>query len=112
MNVSLEVKDLQNRLIVGCEGFEEFPDISINFRGKLLKLDSFDYIDIDTHDCYSRLYGLDLPEVGWILGVPLLRRYYTEFNMTPGSPSVTFHPLKEPLILSTAPTAHSLAPLA
>ena len=94
MNVSLEVKDLEERMIVDCEGVAELPDIFINFRGQQLKLDSFDYIDIHLHDCYSLLYGFDHPHVEWVLGLPVLRRYYTEFNMTPGSPSVTFHPLK------------------
>ena len=84
-----------------CEGFEDFPDISIYYHGKLITVGPLDYIDVSGGHCYSLLHGVDRRSVGWSLGLPLLRRYYTEFNMTPGSPSVTFHPLKEPLILST-----------
>ena len=68
--------------------------ITINVRGELLRLNGYDYIEVGDDDCYSLLHGKDDPEAGWTLGLPLLRRYYTEFNMKPGSPSVTFHPLE------------------
>ena len=77
--------------IVDCGDFEEYPDITINLRGKLLRLDAYDYIEVGEEDCYSLLYGVDHPSKRWVLGLPVLRHYYTEFNMNPGSPSVTFH---------------------
>ena len=104
----LEVKSSEDNTMVDCTDVTKMPKINIHFRGKILTLGPLDYIEVGSKDCYSLLYGFDCNNGGWILGVPVLRRYYTVFNMHPMYPSVTFHPLKKSLILSPAPTAHSL----
>ena len=105
------MNNLEDHKIVDCKDVAKLPKINIDFRGKILTLRPTDYIEVRGKDCYSLLYGFDRRNGGWILGVPVLRRYYTVFNMRQHGKNVIFHPLKKSLILPPVPTAHSLLKL-
>ena len=78
-----------------CENIPKFPDMEITFKDGTLKLEAEYYIRRVGNKCYSTLFGKDLIGKMWLLGDPLLFKYYTEYNMNPRSPSVTFYEAKE-----------------
>jgi len=55
--------------------------ISIYKRSLHCIFNSVQLPDNDNTTCISRFVGLDLHEIEWILGVPFIGRYYTEFDM-------------------------------
>ena len=85
---------------VDCKEIDTFPDVEFKFGDKSLKLKPADYIRViskggDHEDeCLSQFYGMDHPDEIWLLGTPLLRQYYSEYNMKSGEESVTFYGLK------------------
>ncbi|XP_011266425.2 lysosomal aspartic protease [Camponotus floridanus] len=70
---------------VNCHRIDLLPTISFILGGKAFNLTGEDYIiqlpDNGNTICISRFVGLDSREVEWILGVPFIGRYYTEFDM-------------------------------
>ena len=84
---------------VDCKDIPTFPDMEIKLGDKVLKVKPDEYIRVkpkldEDDECTSLLYGMDDPEGLWLLGDPLLRQYYTEYNMKADEESVTFYELK------------------
>ncbi|EFN70292.1 Lysosomal aspartic protease, partial [Camponotus floridanus] len=84
---------LINRLIetnsqgsVNCNRIFHLPTITFNLGGKAFDLTDRDYIIPHPNDksiCITVFWKHDstYKDVEWILGVPFMGRYYTEFNM-------------------------------
>ena len=76
---------------VKCEDIHTFPAMEIKFKDGTLKLEANYYIRRTGDKCFSTLVGQDNRAKMWILGDPLLVKFYTKYDMTPGAPSVTFY---------------------
>lgn len=74
----------------GCAG----PDLHLELSGGLqLTLKAEDYASHSTDTCEPSLSPLDLPDSfagTFLLGEPLLRRYYTVFHWEPGAEQIGF----------------------
>ena len=72
------------QFFVDCSRRESLPDLTFTLAGRNFTLDPFEYILKVESGCISSLIGLDVPSPTGpvtLLGVPLLRKWYSIYDL-------------------------------